>query len=70
VGIQEGYEISKGEIGAPVRNASISGNTLETLHKVSGVGHLLDLDDGKGQLLLSAMADLILELARWLSVAV
>ena len=38
VGIQEGYEIEKGELGAPVRNASISGNTLETLHQVSGVG--------------------------------
>ena len=33
VGIQEGYEIVNGEIGAPVRNASISGNTLETLHQ-------------------------------------
>ncbi|MGD6851925.1 MAG: metallopeptidase TldD-related protein [Candidatus Bathyarchaeia archaeon] len=38
VGIQEGYEIQNGEVGAPVRNASISGNTLETLHKVDAVG--------------------------------
>jgi TldD protein len=38
VGIQEGYEIVNGEIGEPVRNASISGNTLETLFKVDAVG--------------------------------
>ncbi len=47
VGIQEGYEIVKGEIGAPVRNASISGNTLETLHKVEGVGKDFMLDPGR-----------------------
>ena len=47
VGIQEGYEIVKGEIGAPVRNASISGNTLETLHKVDGVGKDFILDPGR-----------------------
>jgi TldD protein len=53
VGIQEGYEIEKGELGAPVRNASISGNTLETLHQVSGVGKDFLLDPGrcgKGQI--------------------
>ena len=47
VGIQEGYEIIKGELGAPVRNASISGNTLETLHKVDGVGKDFMLDPGR-----------------------
>ena len=47
VGIQEGYEIIKGEIGAPVRNASISGNTLETLHKVNGVGRDFFVDPGR-----------------------
>ena len=47
VGIQEGYEIVNGELGAPVRNASISGNTLETLHKVSGVGKDFMLDPGR-----------------------
>jgi TldD protein len=47
VGIQEGYEIKNGEIGAPVRNASISGNTLETLHKVDGVGKDFHLDPGR-----------------------
>jgi TldD protein len=53
VGIQEGYEIVNGEIGAPVRNASISGNTLETLHKVDAVGKDFMLDPGrcgKGQI--------------------
>ena len=47
VGIQESYEIVNGEIGAPVRNASISGNTLETLHKVDGVGKDFMLDPGR-----------------------
>ncbi len=47
VGIQEGYEIVNGEIGCPVRNASISGNTLETLHKVDGVGKDFALDPGR-----------------------
>ncbi|MGA3111724.1 MAG: TldD/PmbA family protein [Candidatus Bathyarchaeia archaeon] len=47
VGIQEGYEIINGEIGAPVRDASISGNTLETLNKVDGVGKDFLLDPGR-----------------------
>lgn len=47
VGIQEGYEIFKGEIGEPVRNASISGNTLETLHKVDAVGKDFELWPGR-----------------------
>lgn len=38
IGIQEAYEINKGEIGDPVRNMSISGNTIETLKHVTGVG--------------------------------
>lgn len=38
VGVQEAYEIVKGEVGAPVLNVSISGNTLETLFKVDAVG--------------------------------
>ena len=53
VGIQEGYEIIDGEIGSPVRDASISGNTLETLNKVDGVGKDFMLDPGrcgKGQI--------------------
>jgi TldD protein len=47
VGIQEGYEIVNGKLGAAVRNASISGNTLETLHHVNGVGKDFMLDPGR-----------------------
>jgi len=47
VGIQEGYEIVKGEVGEPVRNASISGNTLETLYKVDAVGKDFELWPGR-----------------------
>jgi len=42
VDIQEAYEIVNGELGKPVRNASISGNTLETLLKVDAVGKDLE----------------------------
>jgi len=47
VGIQEGYEIVKGEVGEPVRDASISGNTLETLLKVDAVGKDFELGAGR-----------------------
>ncbi len=47
VGVQEGYEIINGEIGDAVRNASISGNTLNTLHKVDAVGKDFQLDPGR-----------------------
>ncbi|MGB9714322.1 MAG: metallopeptidase TldD-related protein [Candidatus Bathyarchaeales archaeon] len=47
VGIQEAYEIVKGEVGEPVRNASISGNTLETLLKVEAVGKDFELWPGR-----------------------
>ena len=47
VGIQEAHEIIKGELGSPVRNASISGNTLETLHKVEAVGKDFELWPGR-----------------------
>ena len=52
VGIQEAYEIVRGEVGEPVRNASISGNTLETLFEVDAVGKEFELWPGvcgKGQ---------------------
>jgi TldD protein len=52
VGIQEAYEIVRGEIGEPARNVSISGNTLETLFKVDAVGKEFELWPGvcsKGQ---------------------
>jgi TldD protein len=47
VGIQEAYEIVDGELGEPVRNASISGNTLETLLKVDAVGKDFELWPGR-----------------------
>ncbi|MGQ9461019.1 MAG: metallopeptidase TldD-related protein [Candidatus Bathyarchaeaceae archaeon] len=47
VGIQEAYEIVKGQLGSPVRNASISGNTLETLHKVDAAGRDFKLWPGR-----------------------
>ena len=47
VGIQEGYEIINGEVGKPVRDASISGNTLETLHKIDAVGSDFSIDPGR-----------------------
>ena len=47
VGIQEAYEIANGEVGEPVRNVSISGNTLETLFKVDAVGKDFELWPGR-----------------------
>ncbi len=47
VGIQEGWEIVHGELGEPVRNASISGNTLEGLQNVEAVGKDFELWPGR-----------------------
>ena len=47
VGIQRAYEIVNGEVGRPVRNASISGNTLETLLHVDAVGRDFALNAGR-----------------------
>jgi TldD protein len=47
VGVEEAYEIVNGELGGPVRNASISGNTLETLLKVDSVGKDFELWPGR-----------------------
>jgi TldD protein len=47
VGIQEAYEIIKGKLGDAVRSASISGNTLETLHQVEAVGRDFELWPGR-----------------------
>jgi len=47
VGIQEAYEIVNGKIGDPVRDASISGNTLETLLHVDAVGRDFELNSGR-----------------------
>ncbi len=46
VGVQEAFEIVNGKLGAPVRNLSFSGNTLETLHKVDAVGKDFELSVG------------------------
>ena len=62
-----------GEIGAPVRDASISGNTLETLHHVDAVGKDFMLDPGrcgKGQTAFISDGGPHIRLRRWLSVAV
>jgi len=47
VGIQEAYEIINGQLGDAVRSASISGNTLETLHVVEAVGRDFELWPGR-----------------------
>lgn len=47
VGTQEAYEIVNGELNEPVRNASISGNTLQTLFKVDAVGRDFELSPGR-----------------------
>ena len=47
VGIQEAYEIVNGEVGDPVRDASMSGSTLETLFKVDAVGKDFELWPGR-----------------------
>ncbi len=47
VGIQEAYEIINGQLGDAVRSASISGNTLETLHMVEAVGRDFELWPGR-----------------------
>jgi TldD protein len=47
VGVQEAYEIVNGEIGDPVRNVSISGNTLKTLLKINAVGKDFELWPGR-----------------------
>ncbi len=46
VGVQEAFEILNGELGTPVRNASFSGNTLETLHNIDAVGKDFELTVG------------------------
>lgn len=47
VGVQEAYEIVDGELGNPIRNVSISGNTLETLLKIDAVGNDFELWPGR-----------------------
>lgn len=47
VGIQEACEIVNGELGGPIRDASMSGSTLETLFKVDAVGKDFELHSGR-----------------------
>jgi len=52
VGVQSAFEIVDGELGNPVRNIGISGNTLETLKQVDACGNDFGLElgrCGKGQ---------------------
>jgi TldD protein len=47
VGVQSAFEIVNGELGKPVRNIGISGNTLETLGQVDACGKDFDLETGR-----------------------
>jgi TldD protein len=47
VGVQEAFEIVNGELSEPVRNASISGNTLGTLLRVDAVARDFSLSPGR-----------------------
>jgi TldD protein len=47
VGVQSAFEIVKGELGKPVRNIGISGNTLETLKQVDACGKDFGLEMGR-----------------------
>ncbi|HIE22840.1 MAG TPA: TldD/PmbA family protein, partial [Candidatus Korarchaeota archaeon] len=47
VGVQSAFEIVNGEIGEPVRNLGISGNTLETLMMVDACGKDFGLECGR-----------------------
>ena len=47
VGVQSAHEIVNGELGSPVRNAGISGNTLETLEQVVACGKDFGLEMGR-----------------------
>ncbi|RLG39988.1 MAG: TldD/PmbA family protein [Thermoproteota archaeon] len=47
VGVQSAFEIVNGELGEPVRNLGISGNTLETLAKIDACGKDFGLECGR-----------------------
>ena len=47
VGVQSAFEIVNGELGKPVRNIGISGNTLETLKQVDACGKDFGLETGR-----------------------
>ena len=47
VGVQSAFEIVNGELGNPVRNLGISGNTLETLRHIDACGKGFGLEMGR-----------------------
>ncbi|UCE15366.1 MAG: TldD/PmbA family protein [Candidatus Bathyarchaeota archaeon] len=47
VGVQSAFEIVNGELGKPVRNIGISGNTLVTLKQVDACGKNFNLEAGR-----------------------
>jgi len=52
IGVQEAFEIHKGEIGSPIKDLSISGIATEALFLIEGVGKELGFEEGycgKGQ---------------------
>lgn len=53
IGIQEGFEIRDGEIGAPIKDLAISGLATEMLFTIEGLGKDLEFESGycgKGQI--------------------
>jgi TldD protein len=57
VGVQSAFEINNGQLGKPVRNLGISGNTLDTLEQVDACGKDFGLEMGrcgKGQLMFAS----------------
>jgi TldD protein len=53
VGIQEGFEITNGEIGEPIKDLSISGIATDALNLIDGIGKNLGFEEGrcgKGQI--------------------
>ncbi len=58
VGVQEAYEIVNGEVGEPVRQLSISGNTIETLLNIDAVAKDFELHAGWcGKIQLAPVSD-------------
>ncbi|NPA75580.1 MAG: TldD/PmbA family protein [Euryarchaeota archaeon] len=52
VGVQEGYVIENGELGAPIKDTSISGIAIEVLKNIDALGKDFDIEYGicgKGQ---------------------
>ncbi|MCY3570262.1 MAG: metallopeptidase TldD-related protein [Chloroflexi bacterium] len=45
--VTEGYLIENGQISAPIRDVNLIGNGPDVLSKVTGVGHDLEMSDGR-----------------------